>query len=231
MLLAELEVRHTRAVVPTRRIALGDLWLPTDPAPGPGGLLLAAIVGAIVPRLDDETRDDLEVLIDDLDHHRRIAQPRLRYRFQTDVVGLDKSRHKLVRVGRAFGLEIDDHGNLLPQALGAVYAASHLSLRARTQVFRLVRRATRWEGGADDGLLAFLSAGDASSMGSRRGRGDEGWALTVLGFSTGTEPARSEILGRFRQLVRDAHPDHGGEAEHAGDRINDLAEAKRILLL
>jgi hypothetical protein len=231
MLLAELEVRHTRAVVPTRRIALGDLWLPTDPAPGPGGLLLAAIVGAIVPRLDDETRDELEALIDDLDHHRRIAQPRLRYRFQTDVVGLDKSRHQLVRVGRAVGLEIDDHGNPLPQALGAVYAASHLSLRARTRVFRLVRRATRWEGGADDGLLAFLSADDDMSIGNRRGRGDEGWALTVLGFSMGTEPARSEVLGRFRQLVRDAHPDHGAEAAGAGDRINDLAEAKRILLL
>lgn len=231
MLLAELEVRHTRAVVPTRRVALGDLWLPTDPAPGPGGLLLAAIVGAIVPRLDDETRDDFELLVDDLDHHRRIAQPRLRYRFQTDVVGLDKSRHKLVRVGRAVGLEIDDHGNLLPQALGAVYAASHLSLRARAPVFRLIRRATHWEGAAGDALLDFLSAEEAASAGRRRGRGDEGWALRVLGFSMGTEPARSEILGRFRQLVRDAHPDHGAEVEGAGDRINDLAEAKRILLL
>ena len=40
MLLAELEVRHSRAVAPTRRVALGRHWLPTDPAPGYGGILL-----------------------------------------------------------------------------------------------------------------------------------------------------------------------------------------------
>ena len=36
MLLAELEIRHSRAVVPTRRVALGLHWLPVDPPPGPG---------------------------------------------------------------------------------------------------------------------------------------------------------------------------------------------------
>ena len=46
MLLAELEVWHSRAVTPTRRVALGHLVLPTDPAPGFGGLLLGAVVAA-----------------------------------------------------------------------------------------------------------------------------------------------------------------------------------------
>ena len=46
MILAELEVRHSRAIAPTRRVALGELYLPVDPAPGFGGLLLAGIVGA-----------------------------------------------------------------------------------------------------------------------------------------------------------------------------------------
>ena len=39
MLLAELEIRHTRANLPTRRVALGLRWLPVDPAPGFGGVL------------------------------------------------------------------------------------------------------------------------------------------------------------------------------------------------
>ena len=40
MLLAELEVWHSRPVTPTRRVALGHLVLPVDPTPGFGGLLL-----------------------------------------------------------------------------------------------------------------------------------------------------------------------------------------------
>src|SRR6202023_715892 len=46
VLLAELEVRHSRPIAPTRRLALGSLYLPTDPLPGFGGLLLAGLVGA-----------------------------------------------------------------------------------------------------------------------------------------------------------------------------------------
>jgi hypothetical protein len=46
MLLAEIEVWHTRPAVPTRRVALGHLVLPVDPAPGFGGLLLGAVVAA-----------------------------------------------------------------------------------------------------------------------------------------------------------------------------------------
>ena len=229
MLLAELEIRHTRAVVPTRRVALGDLWLPTDPPPGDGGLLLAGVVAAMVPRLDEELRDDVEILLEDLERHRRIAQPRLRYRFQTDVVGLDRSHHRLVRVGRAVGIEIDDHGNPLPQALGALYAASKLNSRARGPVFRLVRRAMRWEGPPDDEMLAFLRSEEAVPHRWRAPR-DAGWALDVLGFRGGADPGRVDVIRRFRQLVRDAHPDHGATAEGAGDRITELSEAKRILL-
>ncbi len=36
MVLAELEIFHSRAVQPTRRVALGHLVLPVDPAPGLG---------------------------------------------------------------------------------------------------------------------------------------------------------------------------------------------------
>ena len=224
--MAELEVRHSRPIAPTRRLALGQIYLPTDPAPGFGGLLLASLVGAFAPHLDDESRDRLDVLLDDVERGRRIPQPRIRYRFQSDTVGLDRSRHKLVGGGEKLRLEIDDHANGLPQILGAVYAAGQLTRAARPGVFRLMRRATRWQGAPDERLLGFLT-GDVPRV---SGRGDEGWSLAVLGFGPATEPTRSEINGRFRDLVRDAHPDHGGAVEEAGQRILDLTEAKRTLL-
>ena len=226
MLLAELEVRHSRPIAPTRRVALGQIYLPTDPAPGFGGLLLAGLVGAFAPHLDDESRDGLDVLLDDVERGRRIAQPRLRHRFQNDTVGLDRSRHKLVGEGEHLRLVIDDHASGLPQILAAVYAAGLLERSVRAPVFRLLRRATRWQGQVDDRLVGFLSGDSVRAV----GKGDEAWALSVLGFSPGNEPTRSEINRRFRELVRDAHPDHGGRVDQAGRRILDLTRAKQILL-
>ena len=229
MVLAELEVRHSRSIGPTRRVALGKLHLPVEPSPGNGPLLLAAVLGAHAHSLEDDLRDDLDRLLWDLELGRRISQPRLRHRFQTDVVGLDRSRHRLVRSGRAVALELDGHGGRLPQVLGALYAAATLPARARPPAFALLRRATRWEGDADERLMRFLTAGEGP-LGPLPSAGDEGWALGVLGFHTGTEPLRGDILRRFRLLVREAHPDHGGTPEEAGARILELAEAKRILL-
>lgn len=229
MLLAEFEIRHSRAGVPTRRLALGELYLPTEPPPGFGAILLAAIVGAGANLLDEDVRDGIDRLIDDQERGRHVAQPRLRYRFQTDVVGLDRSRHRLLGAGEAMELEIDGHGDVLPQVLGAVYATARLSYKARPGAFRLLRRATRWEGTADHRLLQYLS-GDEAALRRWQVPGDEGWALRLLGFGVTREPARGEIIRRFRALVRDAHPDHGGSAEGAGERIHQLTEAKRILL-
>lgn len=229
MLLAEIEIRHSRAIAPTRRVALGELYLPTDPAPGFGGLLLAGIVGSLANTLPDDTRDELDRLLWDVEHRNRVAQPRLRHRFQEDTVGLDRSRHRLVGVDGNITLDLDGHGAPLPQILGAVYAAGKLSLTVRASVFRLLRRATRWEGEADERLVLYLT-NDEAAMRSWQAPGDESWALEVLGFAPDSEPPRGEILARFRVLVRDAHPDHGGESAGAGTRIHELSEAKRILL-
>lgn len=229
MLLAELEVRHSRAIAPTRRVALGELFLPTDPAPGPGGLLIACIVGAWSHLLEDDERDDLDRLIRELEAGRRIPQPRLRHRFQTDTHGLDRSRHRLLAVGEGMALDLDGHGSPAQQLLGAVYAAGMLSYQARPAVFRLLRRATRWEGDAGDNLVRYLRGDEAAFRVRRDQVMDEGWALTILGFGTGTEPARGDVLKRFRTLIREAHPDHGGATDDASQRITDLTEAKRIL--
>jgi hypothetical protein len=229
VLLAEFEVRHSRAIAPTRRVSLGELWLPTDPAPGFGGLLLAGVVAAGVSCLEDELRDGVDTLLFDLEHGRHVAQPRLRYRFQTDVHGLDRSRHQLIGDGESVRLELDGHGAVLPQVLAALYAASILSVATRPAVFRLLRRATRWEGGADERLIRYLSS-DEAALRPWAAPGDERWALVVLRFRAGAEPTRREILARFRALVREAHPDHGAVPDGAGRRVHELTEARRILL-
>ena len=61
-----------------------------------------------------------------------------------------------------------------------------------------------------------------------------GWAIDVLdlrnGNGNGGLPDRKAVQGRFRHLVRRAHPDHGGDTAAAAARLAQLAEARRILL-
>ena len=107
-------------------------------------MLLGGVVASRVDALDGDELKALLRLTDDLKAGRRIAQPRLRHRFQADVVGLDRSRHKLVGDGELLWFEFDDHGAPVPQLLGAVYAAAQLPAAARPAVFRVIRRAVRW---------------------------------------------------------------------------------------
>ncbi|MGH9188452.1 MAG: J domain-containing protein [Acidimicrobiales bacterium] len=232
MLLAELEIRHSRAVAPTRRVALGDQWLPTDPAPGYGGVLLGGIVAAHVADVDPDLRAELLNLADDLEAGRRVPQPRLRHRFQVDVVGLDRSLHKLRGTkGEALAFEMDDHAGPVPQLLGAVYAAAAIHPTARPAVFAAIRKAARWEGDLGPGLIAHLSDPASTPPASwRRFPTDERWALRVLGFRPESRPDREDVQRQFRVLLREHHPDHGAESEGAGKRILELTEARRILL-
>ena len=55
------------------------------------------------------------------------------------------------------------------------------------------------------------------------------WALAVLGLASDTAE-RALVQARFRELLREAHPDHGGASADAAHRINELTEARRILL-
>ncbi len=237
MLLAEIEIRHSRAVAPTRRVALGPHWLPTEPAPGYGGILLGGIVAAHMADIDPEFRDEFMALIDDLEADRRIAQPRLRHRFQVDVVGLDRSRHKLVgHPGDDFfgdvHFELEGNGRPVPQILGAVYATARLHPDARPGVFAAIRKAAVWEDGANARLVTFLTdMTDVPPPWWRRFSTDERWALEILGFGPDEgQPDRDEVLQRFRSLLRESHPDHGAEHQGAGQRILELTEARRILL-
>jgi hypothetical protein len=231
-----MELFHSRPVAPTRRVALGHLRLPTDPAPGVGGLLLGAVVAANMAELDPEYFDELDVLARTIEIGQRIAQPQLRHRLQIDRVGLQRSHHRLVADGEQIRFELDDWGTPAQNVLGAVYAAGRMVTGPRTKVVATIRKAMRWSGAIDHSLVAHLTGvrqGHAWSFDAHRD--PITWALGVLGLRSGHDlvgerPARRLVQQRFRELLRQAHPDHGGESGTAATRIAELDEARRILL-
>ncbi len=232
MLLAELEVWHSRPITPTRRVALGHLVLPVEPPPGFGGLLLGGVVAAHIGAVDAELHVDLHRLVNDVDRGQRIVQPRLRHRYQVDRQGLAVSRHRLVGVGEAIGFEIDHNGSPMQQLLGAVYAAERLGAHVRHEVCTVIHRGLRWTGnGSGPELVSFLTGYDGSRILTASAFADPvAWSLDVLGFPPGTvEPSRKEVTALFRIRLREVHPDHGGDVGDASGRIHDLSEARRIL--
>ena len=231
VLLAELEIWHSRPIAPTRRVSLGRQLLPVDPAPGFGGILLGGIVAAHMADLPEDLAEELGHLLADLEASRRIPQPRLRHRFQADRHGLARSRHRLIGRGDALEFSFTGEGSAASQVLGAAYAAGSLDAESRRVVMDVVRRGARWQGEPGPELIRHLLGGRGSAHRALGSITDPGrWALTTLGFDAGSAPGRLEVQRRFRHLLRAAHPDHGGEREGAADRISDLAEARRILL-
>ncbi|WP_436793197.1 hypothetical protein [Actinospongicola halichondriae] len=234
--LAELEIYHSRPFAPTRRIALGSSNLPVDPAPGPGGILLGAVVAQYRSELDEELFENMLKLTMQIQEGQRIVQPRLRHRFQDDRHGLTRSRARLRRDGDDLTVDLDDHGSGLQMMVGVVYAAGSLEPMARRSVMDAVRKGMRWTGPLDRRLFAHLS-GLASGRDWDAAAYDDPvqWALHTLGMSAERDgsiriPDRKAIQRRFRDALRDAHPDHGGDSDDAAVRINDLTEARRILL-
>ena len=239
MLLAELEVCHSRPIAPTRRVALGRTFLHCEPAPGFGGLLLGGVVARFAQDMDPDDIGELLTLIFDLDAGRRIPQPRLRHRFQSDRVGLTRSSHRLYRVDDSKGqLRLgftSDKGAPSQHVLGAVYAAGALPAHLRGGVFATIRRALAWRGETGAGFLEYLTAGVSSSYlssATRDGLTSDHvcWAMRVLGLSAAAELDRSLIQQAYRDALLTVHPDHGGEVDRAAERIADIAEARRILL-
>ncbi|QXC63145.1 hypothetical protein KSP35_10365 [Aquihabitans sp. G128] len=229
MLLAELEVFHSRPIAPTRRVALGVTVLPTSPAPGFGGLLLGGIVAAFVEEVDPELLDDLTRLTHQLEAGQRIPQPRLRHRFQDDRVGLTAHRHRLLGDGEQLTFDLGK-GLAEPNVLGAVYAASRVDQEHRPAMFAAIRRGLRWRGEIGPQLVEHLSDSRVTTgWATLGGRDPVVWALGILGLTPDGQQ-HDEVQKRFRTLLMAAHPDHGGAAEGAAQRISDLTEARRILL-
>lgn len=275
MILAELEVYHSRPVAPTRRVALGRMQLPVDPPPGFGGILLGGIVAANIGGLDPDLLPELTKLTTQLENGSRVPQPRLRYRLQKDRVGLQRSRHRLLHLDDELSFSFDDdNGDPAQQLLGAVYAAGEMSPRHRRGVMGTIRRAMGWQGPMGTELITALAGFDRGASWSAHALIHPiEWALEVLGWTgadvggspakheqppaaaagrtsagrgghgsgaarnggvridgTGVGPSKGEIQRRYRELLIEAHPDHGAEADGAAQRIADLSEARRILL-
>lgn len=229
MLLAELQIWHTRPATPTRRLALGHLVLPTEPAPGLGGVLLAAVVAAYMPGVPEDLRTDVGRLIDQVAAGQRVVQPRLQHRYQVDRHGLAVSVHQMV--GDEDHVEFDLHsmGRPLVQVLGAVYALERLDYEARRAIAPVLHRATRWQGAVGPSFVAEIAGvARADLVGVTDPRQ---WAMQVLGFPAGTAAvSRKDVLARYRRALRAAHPDHGGDEDDAAHLIDRLGDARRILL-
>jgi hypothetical protein len=248
MLLAELVVRHTRRHMPTRRVALESAHLPTTGA-APGVGLLTGLVAEHRERLDDEARALFLRLVDSARDGLRVPSIALRHRLQTDTHGLDRSRHRLLGEDGRLVLELDVHGPPVPQLLGAVLAASVLLPTPRGIALRAVRDAFEGRLEVADGIvIRRLAHGVAtlrpppagvrvrSEAGDAHGAewvgvpSERRWAMEVLGVRAHTAVTRTEVNRRYRRLLRDAHPDHGGSRDHAAERIAELSEARRLLL-
>jgi len=235
---AELEICHSRPIAPTRRVALGMRNLPIDPAPGPGGVLLAAILAHTAPKIDPELREDLMDVMERLHQGRKVVQPRVRHRFQTDRIGLTVSRQQVVSDRGLLAFRFDDENARPVQlALGAIYAAASLPSAARESVFEGFQAALLWSRPVDASFIGFVLGGVDGEMLSEYAQLKSwhdpiSWAMEVLDISVAGDeiPSKRLVQRKFRSLLRDAHPDHGGHNEAAAARISELSEARRILL-
>ncbi len=256
MVLAELNIRHTRRHQPTRRVALGDVYLPTI-GPAYGAVLLGAVVAEHLPDVDEEQRELAPRLLADARDGLSVPRIAMRYRLQTDLHGLDRSRHRLVGESGRVLLELDRHGRPDPQVIGAVMAAAALPPSARGTAIRAVDTALRHPGQLPEGIVVRRlfegvpgmqpyapgesPAGDEWPLGDAahapdleaRWRGvpsERRWAMEVLGLGAGMRVKRADVQARFRRLVRQAHPDHGAARDGAAERLAELSEARELLL-
>ena len=250
MLLAELNIRHSRRHQPTRRVALGDAYLPLS-GPAWGAVLLGAVTAEHVGALDEEQLELLPRLIHDAADGLTVPRIALRYRLQTDTHGLDRSRHRIVSEAGlgaqpAVVLELDRHGAGVPQLLGAVLAAAALPPSARRVALRAVEDAVLRPALPDGLVVRRLYEGvpglQPFAPGSVNGNGavadsawrgvpaERRWAMEVLGLKAGMPIERRDVQARFRRLVILAHPDHGAARTGAAERLAELTEARELLL-
>ncbi|MGA1763915.1 MAG: hypothetical protein ACO4A3_04455 [Ilumatobacteraceae bacterium] len=228
-LLAEVEIFHSRTQSPTRRLSLGNLVLPVDPAPGLGGLLLGGIIAAHLHEVDEELVPDVHRLVLQVDRGDRVVQPRLMHRYQIDRQGLSRSRHRLVGDGEQLSYEFESNGSALQQVLGAIYSLERLDVLVRHVLTPVLHKAMRWRGPIDTTFLSYLAGTATSSITAMTD--PRAWALELLGFPAGTvSPTKRDVQRRYRESLREAHPDHGGRVDDAGQRIEQLGEARRVLL-
>ena len=227
--LAEVEFWHSRPITPTRRLSLGHIMLPVDPAPGLGGILLGGIIAQFVGDVHEDMIPDVHRLISQVERGERIVQPRLRHRYQADRHGLGRSVHRLVNVDNEVQFQFSETGTPLQHVLGAIYVLERLDGSVRKQLSQILLKAMTWRGPLNQIFVSYLTGSGSSTISALTD--PRAWALEILGFPAGTiKPSKKEVQARFRDSLRDVHPDHGGDTGSAGRSIIDLGEARRVLL-
>jgi hypothetical protein len=87
----------------------------------------------------------------------------------------------------------------------------------------------RWRGPLDSLFISYIAGSSATSISALAD--PRAWALEILGFPEGTvKPSKKQIQARYRSVLRSVHPDHGGETSTASQSIEELGEARRVLL-
>ena len=162
-----------------------------------------------------------------------MVQPRVRHRFQSDRVGLTLSPQRLVVDDGALAFDLEaELGRPVQLALGAIYAAGSLPDSVRPAVFEVLRAALVWGRDVDAAFISRVMNGKAVNLAEHLAWHDPvAWAMDVLGIEADRDDVANRLVQRrFRTLLRQAHPAHGGLDEDAAARIAELTEARRILL-
>ena len=210
---AVLEFFHSRSIVPTRRLSLGKIAL----AGRSGRLLIAKVVARFLGELNAESEVDLDELLHLAENRQRIPQPQVRYRLQTNQVGLARATDRLVITNGRLCLEVsDNHTPPIAHLLAALYASQ--SQPDLLQTYRqCVEERTLWQHGQ-----IHESAHDLLPTSALE-------ALNLMEFDENDVSAQ-KVRERYRLLLRAAHPDSGGDPGSAADRIRSLNEARALLL-
>ena len=210
---AVLEFFHSRSIVPTRRLSLGKIAL----AGRSGRLLIAKVVARFLGELNAESEVDLDELLHLAENCQRIPQPQVRYRLQTNQVGLARATDRLVITNGRLCLEVsDNHTPPIAHLLAALYASQ--SQPDLLQTYRqCVEERTPWQYGQIRETARDLLPTSAVE------------ALELMEFDENDVSAQ-KVRERYRLLLRAAHPDSGGDPGSAADRIRSLNEARALLL-
>jgi hypothetical protein len=210
---AVLEFFHSRSIVPTRRLSLGNIAL----AGRSGRLLIAKVVARFLGELNAESEVDLDELLHLAENCQRIPQPQVRYRLQTNQVGLARATDRLVITNGRSCLEVsDNHTPPIAHLLAALYASQ--SQPDLLQTYRqCVEERPLWQHGQIRETARDLLPTSALE------------ALELMEFDENDVSAQ-KVRERYRLLLRAAHPDSGGDPGSAADRIRSLNEARALLL-
>jgi hypothetical protein len=135
----------------------------------------------------------------------------------------------MTSVNDSIEFEFQNNGTSLQQALGAIYALERLDIGIRQQLVPVMLRAMKWRGPIGGSFIEYLAGTKVASISVLAD--PRAWALETLGFPGGTvKPGKRDIMAHYRDSVRRAHPDHGGNETDASKLIIDITEARRVLL-